>query len=194
MIDKSKRKATAEQAGSVVVVRMTGGPDCLWLNMYLDTASRVMVCDSDIGSYAYPWGKYARAENFIEFCCRWLSDEAWLLRKCVGERHIDKAFLREKAEAALREMIIEYNADDEDFDADSLDDMVAFAACYASEPKAWALAIQTYADARGYDLPEEWYECIKEDYTPWQKRFAEICRDVIVPELEKLSKGGDTNA
>lgn len=33
MIDKSKRKATVEQAGSVVVVRMTGGPDCLWLNM-----------------------------------------------------------------------------------------------------------------------------------------------------------------
>ena len=195
MIDKSKRKANAEQAGSGVVVRMTGGPDCLWLNMYLDTASWLMVCDSDIGSYAYRWGRSAsRNETFLAFCCRWLSDADWLLRKCIGERHVSKEFLRDKAEAVLREMVIEYNAGDDDFDEDCLDDMMGFAAGYDSDPKAWALAIQTYADARGYDLPEEWYECIEEDYTPWQKRFAEICREVIVPELEMLCKGGDTNA
>ena len=53
MIDKSKRKATVEQNGNMVVVRMTGGPDCLWLNMYLDTVDWQMTCDSDIGFYAY---------------------------------------------------------------------------------------------------------------------------------------------
>ena len=36
MINKTLRKATAERHGPVVVVRYTGGGDCLWLNMYLD--------------------------------------------------------------------------------------------------------------------------------------------------------------
>ena len=34
MIDKTLRKATAERHGPVVVIRMTGGGDCLWMNMY----------------------------------------------------------------------------------------------------------------------------------------------------------------
>lgn len=57
MVDKSQRKATAEQHGDLVVIRMKGGPDCLWLNMYLDTKEKQMTCDSDIGFYAYHWGK-----------------------------------------------------------------------------------------------------------------------------------------
>ena len=191
MFDKTKRKAVMTKHGQMIVIRMSGGPDCLWLNMYLDTEEWQMTCDSDIGSYAYHWGKSAsRTETFLEFCCRWLSDEHWLLRKCIGERHVSKLFLREQAENSLRAMITEYYDGDEDFDQDDLDDMFGFAAGYDSDPKAWALAVRTFADARDIDLPEEWYECIEDDYTPWQKRFAEICREVIVPEL---MKGGATD-
>ena len=46
---------------------------------------------------------------------------------------------------------------------------------------------------RGVELPEEWWTCIVEDYTPRQKRFAEICREVIVPELKRLIEGGAEN-
>lgn len=191
MIDKSKRKATITECGQIIAIRMTGGPDCLWLNMYLDTESWLMVCDSDIGSYAYRWGKSAsRTEGFLEFCCRWLENEEWLLRKCIGERNARKMFLREQAETALREKVIEYNSEDDDFDVYYLDEILDLASGYDSDAKAWALAISTFADARGIDLPEEWYECIEEDYTPWQIRFAEICREVIVPELEMIRKNG----
>lgn len=40
------------------------------------------------------------------------------------------------------------------------------------------------------------WESIVEDYTPQQKRFAEICREVIVQELKRMMKGGsdDENA
>ena len=48
MIDKTMRKATAERNGPVVVVRYTGGGDCLWLNMYLDCEHGQMTCDSDM--------------------------------------------------------------------------------------------------------------------------------------------------
>ena len=30
------------------------------------------------------------------------------------------------------------------------------------------------------------WESIVEDYKNWQKRFAEICREVIVPELKRM--------
>lgn len=190
MIDKSKRKATMRSAGAVFVIHMTGGPDCLWLNMYLDTEEWQMTCDSDIGSYAYHWGKrVSSGEDFIDFCCRWLGDEQWLLRKCIGERNVSKHFLREQAETALRDMVIECNDGDDDFDEYDLDEMLGFAAGYDSDPKAWALAIHAFADTRRIELPEEWYECIEEDYTPWQFRFAEICREIIVPLLKQHADG-----
>lgn len=190
MIDKSKRKATMRSVGTVFTIHMTGGPDCLWLNMYLDTEKRQMTCDSDIGFYAYHWGNGASSsEDFIDFCCRWLGDEKWLLRKCISERHVGKCFLREQSETALRDMVIEYNDGDDDFDEYVLDEMFSFAAGFDSDPKAWALAICTFADTWRIDLPEEWYECIEEDYTPWQRRFAEICREIIVPLLEQHTGG-----
>lgn len=184
MIDKTKRKATVTENGPIIAIRMTGGPDCLWLNMYLDTEKWQMTCDSDIGFYAYRWGKSAsRTENFREFCCRWLSDEEWLLRKCIGERHVDKFFCREQAENSLREMVTEYYDGDEEFDIDDFDDALHCASGNDSTAREWALAVQLYMDNRNIELPDEWYTCIEEDYTPWQKRFAEICREVIVPEL-----------
>lgn len=112
MIDKTLRKATAERHGPMVVIHMTGGPDCMWLNMYLDCERGQMTCDSDIGFYAYNWGNRWYGEDFISFCIRWFYDDEWLLRKCW--RRGEKA---------------------------------------------------------------------------WQKRFAEICREVIVPELRKLVNG-----
>lgn len=188
MIDKSLRKATAERCGSVVVIRMTGGPDCLWLNMYLDTDARQMTCDSDIGFYAYHWGRLAAAyTNFLNFCCNWLADENWLLRKCIGERHIDKGFDLKKTEQNLLKAYKEENADEDDLDCDTywIEEALLRASGF-DDADSWAAVLQASADNLGVDLPEEWYECIECDYTPWQKRFAEICREVIVPELEKL--------
>ena len=191
MIDKALRKATAERHGDLVVIRMTGGPDCLWLHMYLDTEAWQMTCDSDIGFYAYRWGKTAsKTESFVEFCCRWLKDEAWLLRKCIGERHIDKGFDALKTRQNLLKAYEEENTDEDAPDCDTyyLDEAIARADQF-DDVDAWAAVLQEAADSLGVDLPEEWYECIERDYTPWQKRFAEICREVIVPELRKLVNG-----
>ena len=186
MIDKSKRVAAVEQHGTMIIVRMKGGPDCLWLNMYLDTADWQMTCDSDIGFYAYHWGQpgSAQNENFIEFCCRWLYDEEWLLRKCIGERHVEKRFDLEKTVENLRAMIHE-ETDGED--EDNLEYALESAEGYSDDRKAWAAAFAIAADHEMTDLPDEWYVCIEEDYSPWQKRFAEICAEVIVPLLRKIS-------
>lgn len=188
MIDKSKRKATVENTGSMTVIRMTGGPDCLWLNMYLDKAAGAMTCDSDIGSYAYHWGRsVARNESFLAFCCRWLSDDEWLLRKCIGERHEAKAFDVGASVTALREAFIEYNG--EDADTADLEEVLDEAKGYSDDAGSWSVAVHILADEWSLELPDEWYQCIVRDYTPWQKRFAEICREVIVPELRRIVDG-----
>ena len=93
MIDKSLRKATAERYGDMIVVHMHGGGDCLWLNMYLDGATGQMTCDSDIGSYAYHWGRHIdKRKSWLDFCGEGLSFEEWLLRKCGGERKAESEF------------------------------------------------------------------------------------------------------
>lgn len=186
MIDKPKRKVTVEQVGNVVVVRMAGGPDCLWLNMYLDTVDWQMTCDSDVGAYAYHWGKRtanSTRHDFIGFCVEWLSDEAWLLRKCVDEKHLEKEVDLSAAGKELREMMLEYGADDREMDR--FDDVLEEASCY-SDRREWC-SIFSRADKRGdIELPEEWWCCVAEDYTPMQKRFAEICREVIIPKLRRI--------
>lgn len=192
MIDKSKRKATVERHCDMIVIRMTGGPDCLWLNMYLDTTEWQMTCDSDIGFYAYHWGRRKFAiENFVQFCTRWLADDAWLLRKCIEERHIDKGFDAVETRRNLRKAYEEENTDMDEQGCDTyyLDEAIARAEAF-QEVDAWAAVLQSAADSLGVDLPEEWWDCIVRDYTPWQKRFAEICREVIVPELRKWLDGG----
>lgn len=185
MIDKSKRKATVEQHGPITVVRMTGGPDCLWLNMYLDSEAGQMTCDSDIGFYAYHWGRYIpKDESFLQFCCRWLSDAEWLLRKCIGERHVPIQFDRDGTIESLRKEYAEW-IDGEDLDTFDFEDAIDEAYAY-HDKDSWCAAFQIAADANGVELPEEWWSCICEVYTPWQKRFAEICREVVVPEIRKV--------
>lgn len=190
MIDKTLRKATAERHGSLVVIRMTGGPDCLWLNMYLDTQEKQMSCDSDIGFYAYHWGKCtSMTYGFIEFCTHWLADDNWLLRKCIGERHVSKGFDYEKTCQALIKAYKEETMDEDEPDCNTYFIEEALSRCAQfDDPDTFAAVFQAEADSLGCDLPEEWWACIDRDYTPWQKRFAEICREVIVPELKRLMK------
>lgn len=191
MIDKTKRKAVAEKHGSIVVVRMTGGPDCLWMNIYLDMDAGQMTCDSDIGFYAYHWGRYfPQDESFLQFCCRWLADENWLLRKCIGERHCDKGFDADETCRRLIEAYKEENEHPDEAEVDTyfLEEAISRANCF-DDVDAWAAVLQEAATSLDVELPEEWWECIDREYTPWQKRFAEICREVIVPELEKLIGG-----
>ena len=185
MIDKSKRKATVEQHGPITVVHMTGGPDCLWLNMYLDSEAGQMTCDSDIGFYAYHWGGHIpNDESFLQFCCRWLSDDEWLLRKCIGERYVPIQFDRDGTIESLRKEYAEW-IDGEDLDTFDFEDAIDEAYAY-HDKDSWCAAFQIAADANGVELPEEWWSCICEEYTPWQKRFAEICREVVVPEIRKV--------
>ena len=47
------------------------------------------------------------------------------------------------------------------------------------------------ADIQRVDLPDEWWDCMVERYTPWQKRFAEICREVIVPAIRAMVEKED---
>lgn len=185
MIDKSKRKATAERHGSMIVIHMTGGPDCLWLNMYLDAQDWQMTCDSDIGFYAYHWGAPRNSDRtFVDFCIEWLSDEHWLLRKCIGERHAELDFDMEKTKQNLIREFIEDNG--EDCDTEDFMDALEMADGYHRNADEWAAALNTACDRLRVDLPEEWWNCMVKDYSPWQRRFAEICREVIVPELMKL--------
>lgn len=188
MFDRSMRKATVQRNGDIVVIRMTGGPDCLWLNMYLDTTSGQMTCDSDIGFYSYHWGRHVpKNRDFVSFCCEWLADENWLLRKCIGEKNIDKSFDYAKTRENLLRAYEEENTDEDESDCDTyyLEEALARASEF-DDVKVWSAVLQASADSLGVDLPEEWYECVERDYTIWQKRFAEICREVIVPELKKL--------
>ena len=186
MIDKTLRKATAERHGPVVVVRYTGGGDCLWLNMYLDCEQGQMVCDSDIGSYSYHWGRCWDGEDFISFCIRWFSCEEWLLRKCIDENHEELAFDLHETVLNLREAYDDIHNSGDEYDVDFEFDEVLDVANGYDNKEQFIAARSVLADERGVELPEKWWTCIVEHYTPWQKRFAEICREVIVPELKRM--------
>lgn len=187
MINKTLRKATAERHGPVVVVRYTGGGDCLWLNMYLDCEHGQMTCDSDIGSYSYNWGRCAhKGDDFLRFCTEWLANEEWLLRKCIDENHEELAFDRHETVLNLRKDYDDIHNNDEEYDVDFEFDQVLDVANGYDNKDQFIAALSVLADERGVELPEEWWDCIVEDYTPWQKRFAEICREVIVPELKRM--------
>ena len=191
MIDKTLRKATAERHGPVVVVRYTGGGDCLWLNMYLDCERWQMTCDSDIGHYSYNWhhsGVTWQCEDFISFCIRWFSSEEWLLRRCIDENHEELAFDRHETVLNLRKAYDDIHKNDEEYDVDFEFDQVLDVANGYDNKEQFITALSVLADERGVELPEEWWDCIVEDYTPQQKRFAEICREVIVPELKRMKE------
>ena len=203
MIDKTLRKATAERHGPVVVVRYTGGGDCLWMNMYLDCEQGQMTCDSDIGFFSYHWGRHWNGEDFISFCIRWFSNAEWLLRKCIGEQSVEKEFDRNASIENLRRAFADANeTDDEDetyvdtFDMLCEFDRVLEIAGGYDDHARFAAALCVAADNADIDLPDEWWNCLREDYTSRQKRFAEICRKVIVPELKRMIEGGadDENA
>lgn len=187
MIDKSLRKATAERYGDLIVVRMKGSEDCLWMNMYLDKATGQMTCDSDIGSYAYHWGRGTPLYgNWTEFCCNWLSNSEWLLRKCCGERNAEMGFDQDATLEELRLRMMEGKEDDEN--AQAYVEYVLEAAADYDTRREFAVALNVAADIQRVDLPEEWWDCLVERYTPWQLRFAEICREVIVPAIRAIEK------
>lgn len=183
MIDKSLRKATAERYGDLIAVHMIGGGDCLWLNMYLDGDAGQMTCDSDIGSYAYQWGNNAE-DDWTDFWCKWLSNEKWLLRKCCGERNAEMGFDQDATLEELRLRMMEGKEDDEN--AQAYVEYVLEAAAGYDTRREFAVALNVAADIQRVDLPEEWWDCLVEHYTPRQLRFAEICREVIVPAIRKM--------
>lgn len=192
MTDESLRKVKAERHGNLIVVHMTGGGDCLWLNMYLDGDVGQMTCDSDIGSYAYHWGRGTPLYgNWTDFCCNWLSNSEWLLRKCCGERNAEMSFDQAATLEELRLRLMEGKEDDED--AQAYVEYVLEAAADYDMRREFAVALNVAADIQRVDLPEEWVDCIVERYTPWQLRFAEICREVIVPAIRKMNvkEGGN---
>ena len=188
MTNKILRGTTAERYGPVVAIHYTGGEDCLWLNMYLDSEHRQMTCDSDIGSYSYNWGGCLRnGDYFLRFCTNWLSNEEWLLRKCIDEKHEELEFDWHETMLNLRKVYDDIrNNWDEDYGVCcTFDEVLDVANGYDNKDQLIA-ALSVMADYRGIELPDEWWSCIVEDYTPQQKRFAEICREDIVPKLKEL--------
>ena len=83
-------------------------------------------------------------------------------------------------------------ANGEECDMDDLDDAIDVAYAY-DNARSWCAALCIAADERNVELPEEWWCCICEDYTAWQKRFAEICREVIVPAIRAMESGEACN-
>ena len=188
MTNKILRGTTAERYGPVVVVRYTGGDDCLWLNMYLDSEHGQMTCDSDIGSYSYNWGKCIhKGDDFLRFCIKWFADEDWLLRKCIDDKNVPKEFNWDETVPNLRKVYDDIrNNWDEDYGVYcTFDEVLDVANGYDNKDQLIA-ALSVMADDRGLELPDEWWNCIVEDYTPQQKRFAKICREDIVPKLKEL--------
>ena len=185
VFDKSKWKTVVEKHGNIIVVHFTGGGECLWLNMYLDMEHWQMTCDSDIGAYTYCWGKQRNPnESFLSFCCRWMYDGEWLLRKCIGEKN-KKQFYADRTAESLRDIVEEWYGGEE-YDKDALEEILDEASGYSDNAQAWFAVVGRMAEEQDFELPEEWYCCGIYDYSVWQKRFAEICAESIVPELEKL--------
>ena len=83
-------------------------------------------------------------------------------------------------------------ANGEECDMDDLDDAIDVAYAY-DNARSWSAALCVAADERNVELPEEWWCCMREDYTAWQKRFAEICREVIVPAIRSMEPGEARN-
>lgn len=187
MIDKSKWKTVVEKHGNIIAVHFTGGGECLWLNMYLDMEHWQMTCDSDIGAYAYHWRKPRNeGESFLNFCCRWMYDDEWLLRKCIGEKN-NKQFYADRTAESLRDIVKEWYGGEE-YDKDALEEILDEASGYSDNAQAWFAVVGRMAEEQDFELPEEWYCCGIYDYSVWQKRFAEICAESIVPELEKMQE------
>lgn len=166
-------KAKAEKCGHIIAVYIKGGPECLWLRMYLDCKTGQMTCDSDIGHFACVMPTKEKPFS------GWLKNTDWMLRKCVHP--LDMEFRRGASEDCLREMVGE-----EEGDIDGLESVLLSAEEYDTSVDAWETAVLLSANDEGYDLPLEWYDCVIRCYTPQQKRFAEICRDVIAPEVERV--------
>lgn len=168
-------KATSEKCGHIIAVYVEGDPMCLWLRMYLDCKTGQMACDSDIGHFACVMP--IKEKPFSG----WLKNTGWMLRKCVHP--LDMEFRRDASEDYLREMVRE-----EEGDIDGLESVLLSADEYGDEEGAWLTAVTLIADNEDYDLPWDWVDCVIRCYTPQQKRFAEICRDVIAPEVERVMR------
>lgn len=189
MIDKSKFCCTAKKHGDVVVIHVYGDGSCLWINMYLDKYWQ-MVCDSDIGTFAYNWNRYKGVDAFVAFCCEWFANENWLLRKCVDEQLVEKAF--DGVESA-KNLWTKIKCANPDCGVEEIDDLINDAEMYSDNKEAWFASIHINADMRDIEMPEEWWECVVETYTPRQKKFAEICREVVAPELRRMMEEDEIN-
>lgn len=168
-----KYKATAEKCGHIIAVYVEGDHACLWMRMYLDCRNGQMTCDSDIGHFAcvMPINAYPFSHN--------LRKTEWLLRKCVNP--FDMKFNVIASENFLREIVREGEGD-----LDGLESVLMSARGYEDNSDAWIIAVDWIAKYECFDLPYNWTDCVIRYYTEQQKRFAEICRDVIAPEVERV--------
>ena len=83
-------------------------------------------------------------------------------------------------------IVVHFTGGGEEYDKDALEEILDEASGYSDNAQAWFAAVGRMAEEQDFELPEEWYCCGIYDYSVWQKRFAEICAESIVPELEKL--------
>ena len=81
---------------------------------------------------------------------------------------------------SLRDIVEEWYGGEE-YDKDALEEILDEASWYSDNAQAWFAAVGRMAEEQDFELPEEWYCCGVYDYSVWQKRFAEICAESIVP-------------
>jgi hypothetical protein len=87
----------------------------------------------------------------------------------------------------LRDEVKEWYGDEE-YDQETLEEILEEASGYSDNSQAWFSVVGRMAEEQDFELPEEWYCCGVYDYSVWQKRFAEICAESIVPELEAYAE------
>lgn len=178
-------KATVTREGRLLVVRVKGDGRYLWMDMVIDADHTNVMVTSDIETYVKHF--YYMDESLFEeyLALRWLCYREWTLRKFVDEGGDEKEF---DPEAAIQ-CLIEMNDEDNCMTCSDID-AIRDACGEYTNADAFMAAVATFANANDIDLPDEWYDCREAgtDYTAWQKRFADICAEVIAPAIEEFLK------
>ena len=188
-----KRSVTVEKNGNVIAVYMTGGYDCLWLNMYIDTKRFTITADSDIGNYAFSMFRWDEDEGFVEYLARKFKDSDFVLRHFIGPAN--RVLDREASKNSIRRYFEDQLEDDDNRDGflSALDDAFEYVDddCSTEDTQLYLYRLEREADSLGIELNGDWYEYAVDDYTAWHKRFAEICERNIAPALKSFIKEAD---
>lgn len=157
---------------------------CLWARFNFDTKHYSLSIESDCGSYGYGWYPTPDSETFLHLCSRFESE--YLLGKISSRSVVDGA--------ATHKALTEFLADYDDYAYEVLSECQRAeleAACHSNgQDYATTKEIFDALDGTGFEGSCSEYDiacCIEMTYPNGAKKIAEIFRDHIQPELQKIT-------